>query len=190
MRTTSCRMALLFASAIVVSANTLAAQGTSAATGTNPTPAVARKLPADRVANAEIDAGFINWSAAWMFDRYVPGSSRVTDRGLTGETYVVRGLFDFYRSGQKITIPFAAAYKSVDGAYAMSNLCYNDLSTTMTDCINPSDNLEGRRAGVAQSRQLLGSIVLLGLAAAMTQSDGDVCYKRYTIFGELYVECP
>jgi hypothetical protein len=58
---------------------------------------VERSLPTDNVANTAIDNGFKQWSSAWMFDRYVPGSARVTDRGFKQGTYVIRGVFDFIR---------------------------------------------------------------------------------------------
>jgi hypothetical protein len=140
-----------------------------------------KSLPSDAVTNAEIDAGFRRWSAAWMFDRYVPGSARATDRALKSDTYVIRGLFDFVRGGGKLTIPFAASYAKTKDAFALSNLCYNDTSTGMTDCINPNN------AAALQSRQFLGSIVLLGMVAAM--SSDQTCVKRYTLFGSAYLEC-
>ena len=175
--------------AALVGGGVLAADSVAPAADKKPEPEVAKLLPTDPVANAEVDAGFIRWSQAWMFDRYLPGSARATERGLTGDTYVVRGLFDFARSGQKITIPFAAAYKKANDRYRMSNLCYNDVSSGMTDCTNPRDNLDGQRAAVTQSRQLLGSIVLLGVVAAMAESQDEVCIKRETFFGETYFEC-
>src|SRR5918912_340673 len=66
----------------------------------------AKTLPTDQAANAAIDAGFRRWSTVWMFDRYMPGSARATDRALKDGTYVVRGVFDFARFGAKLTIPF------------------------------------------------------------------------------------
>jgi hypothetical protein len=57
----------------------------------------------------------------------------------------------------------------------------------MTDCINPNSDLEGQRAAVAQSRQFLGAIVLMGMLAAM--SEEETCVKRYTFFGEPYFVC-
>jgi len=146
-------------------------------------------LPTDEAANADVDASFKRWSSAWMFDRYQPGSARATERGLRDETYVIRGLFDFARSGTKLTIPFAAAYTQADGRYTLSNLCYNDTSSGMTDCFNPNDNLDGQRAAAMQSRQFLGSIVLLGLVAAISDGGTETCIKRYTFFGEPYFEC-
>jgi hypothetical protein len=168
----------------------------SAAGAGKPTAEPDRALPTDAVANAAIDTGFMRWSAAWMFDRYLPGSARATDRGLKDGTYVVRGVFDFARMGAKQTIPFAAAFtKRKDGqdgreAYQLSNLCYNDTTSGMTACIDPGDRrtLEQQQAAVMQSRQVLGSIVLLGMAAALS-SGGEVCVRRVTFFGEEYFEC-
>lgn len=74
------------------------------------TPETAEGLPSNESANAAIDAGFKRWSSAWMFDRYIPGSARISDRGLKDDTYVIRGVFDFARMGAKQTIPFAAAF--------------------------------------------------------------------------------
>jgi len=168
----------------------------SAAGGGKPAAEPDKTLPTDAVANAAIDTGFMRWSAAWMFDRYLPGSARATDRGLKDGTYVVRGVFDFARMGAKQTIPFAAAFtkrkdaKDGNEDYRLSNLCYNDLSSGMTACIDPGDRrtLEQQQAAVMQSRQVLGSIVLLGVAAALS-SGGEVCVRRTTFFGEEYFEC-
>jgi hypothetical protein len=148
----------------------------------------AKALPADEAALAEVDNAFRQWGATWMFDRYLPGTVRATERGLTGETYILRGTFDFARSGQRITIPFAAAYAQVKERYTLSKLCYNDVSSGMTDCIAPSDNLEARQAAAAQSRQLMGAIVLMGVAAALTESQ-ETCVKRTNLFGDVYFEC-
>ena len=63
------------------------------------------------------------------------------------------------------------------------------MSSGLTDCIIPQDSLDGRRAAVTQSRQLLGAIVLVGLVAAMSDGQGEVCVKRYTFFGEACFEC-
>jgi len=156
-------------------------------------PPVDKSLPTDAAANTAIDNGFMRWSAAWMFDRYLPGSARATDRGLKDGTYVVRGVFDFARMGARQTIPFAAAFTRLkDGkeGYQLSNLCYNDTTSGMTACIDPGDRrtLEQQQAAAMQSRQMLGSIVLLGIAAALS-TGGDVCVRRTTFFGEEYFEC-
>lgn len=178
--------AFSFCALIACSAAT--GQGTARPAGEiQPGQEVAKQLPTDEAAMAEVDSAFRQWSSAWMFDRYLPGSVRATERGLTDETYLVRGLFDFARSGTKLTIPFAAAYTRAKDRYTLSNLCYNDKSSGMTDCINPAENLDGRRAAVAQSRQLMGSIVLLGLVAAL--SEEETCVKRYTLLGGTYFEC-
>jgi hypothetical protein len=94
------------------------------ATAQQPTAqATAIKLPTDTLLNTEVDAAFVRWSAAWMFDRYL-GNVLVTERGLKDSTYVIRGVFDFARMGSKITIPFAAAYSKADAGFRFSNLCY------------------------------------------------------------------
>jgi hypothetical protein len=146
---------------------------------------ISKTLPTDQVANAQVDAGFRRWSAAWMFDRYVPGSARATERGFKDGTYIVRGLFNFVRGGARLTIPFAAAYTAANKGYAMSNLCYNDVSSGMTDCINPNSSSDIQRSAM-QSQRFLGSIVALGLVAAMSS---ETCVKRYTFFGEEYLVC-
>lgn len=145
-------------------------------------------LPADGAALAEVDNAFRRWGASWMFDRYLPGSVRATERGLTGETYMLRGTFDFARSGQRITIPFAAAYAKTPERFVLSKLCYNDVSSGMTDCINPGESMEARQAAAAQSRQLMGAIVLLGMAAALSSSE-QTCVKRQNFFGDTYFVC-
>ncbi len=187
MMLTHFRYAVTVLCAAFLSIGVLAKDVEASGEGKRPTQDVNKALPTDEVANAEVDTSFRRWSSTWMFDRYLPGSAHATERGLKDETYVVRGLFDFARSGTKLTIPFAAAYTKVNDRYTLSNLCYNDASSGMTDCINPRDSLEGRRAAATQSRQYLGSIVLLGLAAAMSQA--ETCVKRYTFFGEPYFEC-
>ena len=141
-------------------------------------------LPKDNVANTAIDNGFKQWSSAWMFDRYLPGSARATDRGFKNGTYVIRGIFDFVRGGARLTIPFAAAFTNSSNGYQLSNLCYNDNTSGTTDCIDPSDRQGVGRAAL-QSRQFLGSIVLLGLAAAMT-STSETCERHSSIFGTTY----
>lgn len=150
----------------------------------------AKGLPSDESANAAIDAGFQRWSSAWMFDRYIPGSARISDRGLKDGTYVIRGVFDFARTGAMHTIPFAAAFSKSKESYVLSNLCYNDVTSGMTDCINPSGNLGGQHAAAMQSRQFLGAVVLLGLVAAMSAAaEEETCVKRYDFFGEPYFYC-
>jgi len=149
--------------------------------GSNKPSESSKALPTDEASNAEIDAGFRQWSAGWMFDRYVPGSARATERALKNDTYVIRGMFDFVRGGGRLSIPYAASYSKSSDRYLLSNLCYNDTSTGMTDCINPSN------PGPMQNRQFLGSIVLLGMVAAMASD--ETCVKRYTFFGSSYLEC-
>ena len=68
-------------------------------------------------------------------------------------------------------------------------ICYNDISTGMTDWIKPSANLDAQRAAVMQSRQVLGSIVAMGLlAGAMMESDDD-CVIRHDFWGDRYLDC-
>jgi hypothetical protein len=146
-----------------------------------------KAIPKDNFANAAIDDGFRRWSSTWMFDRYVPGSAHATDRGFKDSTYIIRGMFDFVRGGARLTIPFAAAFTGAGDAYRLSNLCYNDNTSGMTDCIDPGNGIQ---RAAAQSRQFLGSIVLLGLFAAMTApDDGQICEKRTPFFGEPYFVC-
>jgi hypothetical protein len=149
--------------------------------GNNKPSESSKTLPTDEASNAEIDAGFRRWSAGWMFDRYVPGSARATERALKQDTYVIRGMFDFVRGGGRLSIPYAASYSKSNDRYLLSNLCYNDTSTGMTDCVNPSN------PEPMQNRQFLGSIVLLGMVAAMASD--ETCVKRYTFFGSAYLEC-
>ena len=147
-----------------------------------------RLLPADEAALAEVDNTFKLWASSWMFDRYLPGSVKATERGLSGETYMLRGTFDFARGGQRITIPFAAAYAKAKERFGLAKLCYNDVSSGMTDCIAVGDSLEARQAAAAQSRQLMGAIVLLGLAAALTSSQ-ETCVRQTNLFGDDYFVC-
>ncbi len=146
-----------------------------------------KNLPDDNAANGAIDMGFRQWSSGWMFDRYIPGSARAADRAFRNGTYLIRGVFTFVRMGRPITIPYAAAFTDPGGGYRLSNLCYNDISSGMTDCIDPSDPRDRQRSAM-RSRQFLGAVVMVGMAAAMA-SGGEVCEKRYSMFGAPYVYC-
>lgn len=145
-------------------------------------------LPADDVALKEVDDAFNRWGSTWMFDRYLGGSVHATERGLNGATYMLRGTFDFARSGQRLTIPFAAAYAREKERFVLAKLCYNDVTSGMTDCINPGESLEARQAAAAQSRQLMGAIVLMGVVGALSSSQ-ETCVKRYNLFGDPYYLC-
>ncbi len=187
---TLCRNVVILFFAVLFSSSALAekkglSEGKNAPTKTD----VPKTLPTDENANAEVDAAFNKWSSTWIFDKYLPGSAHTTERGFKDGTYVVRGLFDFARSGTKLTIPFAAAYTKTKDQFELSNLCYNDTSSGTTDCINPNSNLDDQRAAAMQSRQLLGSIVLLGLVGALSDNNREVCVERITMFGERYFEC-
>jgi hypothetical protein len=169
-----------------------AEQGTraQASTGEGKPPSDAgQSIPKDGVANAAIDDGFKQWSSTWMFDRYVPGSAHATERGYKGNTYIIRGVFDFVRGAGAATIPFAAAFTSSGESYRLSNLCYSDNTSGMVDCIDPSDP-RGLQLAAARSQRFLGSIVTLGLIAGMASSGGEVCEKRYSFFGDAYYYCP
>jgi hypothetical protein len=124
-----------------------------------------KSIPKDAEANAAIDTGFQQWSSTWMFDRYIAGSARATDRGYKDGTYVIRGDFSFMRAGSRLTIPFAAAFTKPTDTFRLSNLCYNDVTTGMTDCIDPSDVPQG---AALQSLQFLRSAIVVGLVDAMS----------------------
>ena len=141
-------------------------------------------LPNDRSANATIDAGFIRWSTAWMVDRYIPGSARIADRALKGNWYMIRGTFDFARFGTKLTIPFAAEFVKSKDNFKLANLCYNDTTSGMTDCINPTNNSDIQ---LAQSRQFFNSIIVLGLIDAMSSTyHDDICVRETWLSTEYY----
>lgn len=156
-------------------AATASAQGVSRPPAAKPLP----DLPSDAQATSQIEAGFVSWASTWMYDRYLPTSARILERGFKDDVYVIRGTFDFARFGSRLTIPFAAAFTKGDtgganyGTYAISNLCYNDTSSGITDCINPTASMSDRRAAVMQSRQTMGAIVALGLLAAMSETSGS-----------------
>ena len=121
----------------------------------------------DDVIYSAINDGFLRWSTAWAVDQYIAGSAQVAEKGVQSGTYLVRGSFAFARFGAKYSIPFAAAFSKAQDSYALSNLCYNDTSSGMTDCIDPSDHLDGQRAAAMQSKKILGAIALVGLAAVV-----------------------
>jgi TPR repeat protein len=129
-------------------------------------------IPKNAAADAAIDEGFKRWSSAWMIDQYVPGSAHAVNRGLKDGTFLARGMFGFMRGGARLSIPFAAAFTGSGQGYRLSNLCYNDETSGMTACIDPSDGQQVQVAA-ARSRQFLGSVVLLGLAVAMDGSSAD-----------------
>lgn len=133
-------------------------------------PQIEGSSPNFAVANTAIDEAFRSWSSSWMIDRYIAGSARIAERDVANGTVVIRGMFDFMRGTNRFTIPFAAAFTSNSNTFRLSNLCYNDSSSGMTDCIDPSDRSQHL---AAQSRQFLGAIVVLGLVAAMASSVGD-----------------
>jgi len=112
-------------------------------------------------ANAEINNGFIRWSSVWYYDRYVPNSAQLIDGGIKDGAYIARGNFSFIRGRASHSIPFIAAFTNLSGGYVLANLCYNDNTSGMTDCINPTAD----EIGKVQSRQSLGRF--LGIIALM-----------------------
>lgn len=117
--------------------------------------------------NVEVDNGFRRWSTAWWMDQYIPNSAQVRDGGFKNGTYVVNGEFSFAREGQTHTIPFAAAFSQISKGYRLSNLCYNDITSGMTDCIDPTDQAIAQ----AQSKSFLGQVLAEGLVGMLESSD-------------------
>jgi hypothetical protein len=131
------------------------------------------KPPADADANRQVDAALVQWSRAWMFDRYLRGSSTVSERAFVKDVYLVRGQFAFNRMGQKFSIPFAARFKEIGGQYKFIYLCYMDNTSGMNDCVDPVDGIAQRQAEAEQSRQMLGAIAVMGIGAAILSGSGS-----------------
>lgn len=129
--------------------------------------------PADEDANRQIDAALVQWSRAWMFDRYLRSSSTVSERAFVKDVYLVRGQFAFNRMGQKFTIPFAARFKESGGQYKFIYLCYMDNTSGMNDCVDPVNGIAQRQAEAESSRQMLGAIAVMGLGAAILSGSGS-----------------
>jgi hypothetical protein len=87
---------------------------------------------------AAIDQKFRNWSQSWSWDRYSPGSARVTGIDCSAQCKA-SGQFTFTRLGAPHTIPFVAFIQTEDGGrYSLGRLCYDDntTGTSMRDCTN------------------------------------------------------
>jgi hypothetical protein len=83
---------------------------------------------------AAIDQKFQNWSRSWSWDRYSPGSARVTSIDCSGQCKA-SGQFTFTRMGAPHTIPFVAFIQSGDGGnYSLGRLCYDDTTSNSRDC--------------------------------------------------------
>lgn len=67
------------------------------------------------------------------------------------------------------TIPFAAAFSQSSKDFKLSNLCYNDITSGMTDCINPSD----QEIAKAQSRNFLAGVLAGSLDAMVEFSENS-----------------
>jgi hypothetical protein len=106
-----------------------------------------------------INGAFIQWSNQWMFDRYIPDSTVITENQIKNDVYVVRGTFKFGRGASVNTIPFASALQRQEANWLVSSLCYNDTTTGMTDCANSRTN--------AAARQFMSAVVVVGLLSAM-----------------------
>lgn len=111
-------------------------------------------------ANSLVNDAFVDWSRSWFMDRYVAQSARATEQRSEGGQYYLRGTFRFTRGGGLAEIPFSATLRQAAGGLSLNTVCYNDTTTGMTDC---SDSGIG-----AQSRQLMGAIVVLGLLGAFS----------------------
>jgi hypothetical protein len=83
---------------------------------------------------AAVDRKFRNWSQSWSWDRYNPGSARVTNIDCSGQCKA-SGQFTFTRLGAPHTIPFVVFIQSEDGGkYSLGRLCYDDNTTGSRDC--------------------------------------------------------
>ncbi|MFZ1548237.1 MAG: hypothetical protein WAT12_14255 [Candidatus Nitrotoga sp.] len=142
----------------------------------------------DDFTNTEIDDGFKRWSSVWMWDQYIPNSARVIDGGFKEGAYIVRGDFGFVRGRSSHTIPFVAAFTESSQGYRLVNLCYNDNTSNMTDCIDPSSE----EIAKVQSRQSLAK--LLGVITVMyslsnTTDDSDEDYDPNCNTGYVNLAC-
>jgi hypothetical protein len=106
-----------------------------------------------------IDSEFSQWSQSWMMDRYVDRSSHATEIQSKSDVYLVRGDFKFIRYGGIIAIPFSVALKRQGNTFTPIDLCYNDTSSGMTDCVRST-------IGPAR-RQFLRMVILGGVLTAV-----------------------
>jgi outer membrane murein-binding lipoprotein Lpp len=136
---------------------------------TMPTADKLRSMPNVEFTNTEIDNGFKRWESAWWVDQYIPNSARVINRGLKDGTYIVRGDFGFVRGGSSHTIPFAAAFTQSLQGYRLANLCYNDQTSGMTACIDPTPE----EIAKARSVKFLGLVAGTWLAFEMLDGSSN-----------------
>jgi hypothetical protein len=107
-----------------------------------------------------IDGSFVQWAKQWMMDRYIPDSLQITETEAKSGVHLVRGTFRFSRGSGVASIPFASTLRKQDSLWLVSSLCYNDVTTGMTDCANSAIS--------AGARQFLGLAILGGLFAAIS----------------------
>ena len=83
-----------------------------------------------------IDRGFIVWERSWFTDRYLRSSAHVAQGQCQANACRVSGRFSFSRGGVEYPATFRASL-STDGAstYSVTQLCYQDPSTGLSDCM-------------------------------------------------------
>lgn len=109
-----------------------------------------------------INAAFMQWSRQWVWDRYIPDSTSISEDRLKNGVYLLRGTFRFTRGGSIIEIPYASAIQGSSPNWTVASLCYNDTSSGITDCAN-----SGTSAG---ARQFMGAVVLAGVMSALSST--------------------
>ena len=134
------------------------ATGTANAAVRKPTPDEAGGI------DGAIDLLFARWAQTWFTDRYIRGSSHTLELAAKGTDYLVRGSFSFTRYGATATIPFASTLTR-SGNFVVTNLCYNDTTSGMTDCTS-----SGRSSA---SSRMMGTVILGGIIAGMTGGNGQ-----------------
>lgn len=124
-----------------------------------------------------VDGAFTQWSTQWLWDRYIPDSVQITEDQAKNGVTLVRGTFRFARGPSVATIPFASTLQKQKSNWIVTNLCYNDTTSGMTDCAN-----SGISAG---ARSFMGMAILGGLMAAISGYDastsrgGDAAWREH-----------
>lgn len=150
-------------------------QGTRPQVNTNAEKTVVRKPSADEAAGIDraVDLLFARWSQNWFTDRYVRGSAHGLELTAKSDEYLVKGTFSFTRYGSTATIPFASTLKRI-GEFAVTNLCYNDTTSGMTDCTSSGQS--------SASSRMMGAIIVGGIVAGIGNSTAAAETKQKSCY--------
>jgi len=150
-------------SAPTASSGAMGASGMKQQANAGSTKPAARKPSADESTGIDgaVDLLFVRWAQTWFTDRYVRGSAHIAELMSNGTDYLVKGTFSFTRYGAAATIPFASTLKRANG-FGVTNLCYNDTTSGMTDCTTSGQS--------SASSRLMGAVIIGGIVAGLNGS--------------------